>query len=166
MKKLQREKPAKQRKKIVQALESIRQSQKALDVLVGDGLLDDDFHRPNLSHAAHCLNEWLFEYELWVGTFAGQSNPIQRNMELMLMLLWRRSGGKLSYSRKKDDPGTPYGPLVDFLRHTLNAILGNAPGPFGIAKMIARQRRKNAPLLTDATVNALGPRPYDPTPRF
>jgi len=31
---------------------------------------------------------------------AGQSNPIQADLEWLLMRLWRRSGGKLSYSRR------------------------------------------------------------------
>jgi hypothetical protein len=57
-----------------------------------------------------------------------------------LMSVWIEAGGKLDYSRKKDDPGTPYGPLVDFLVLTLEAVLGKTYQPSGIAKMIDRHR--------------------------
>jgi hypothetical protein len=155
--------PAKQRKKVEYALVSIRQSQKAIAVLVDDGLLDDDFPHPNLSHPEHCLNEWLSDYDMWVQPFAGKSNPIQAELEWQLIELWRKSGGKLTYSRKKEKgradtgrgatprkdrqdhaaaerPNTPYAPLVDFLKLTLSAILGNTYRPSGIAKMIDRHR--------------------------
>jgi hypothetical protein len=168
MKKLQGEKPARQRKKIDQALVSIRQSQKALTVLVDNGrLLDDDFPHPNLSHPEHCLKEWLSDYDVWVRPFAGKRNPIQAELEWRLIDLWKRSGGKPGYSRKKekrlpyrrahtgrgaaarDDrqdhadaerPNTPYAPLIDFLTPTLNAILGKALKPSGVAKLIDRHR--------------------------
>ena len=143
--KFRRKQPAKQREKIRKALILMRQLQKVLAELVDDGLLGDDFPHPHLERPEQRLKELLYDYDLWVGLFAGQSNPIQADMESMLMHLWRRSGGKLSYSRKKDDPGTPYGPLVDFLTHTLNAILGKAPKPSGVAKLIDRYRgQKNA----------------------
>jgi hypothetical protein len=163
MKKLQGKKPAKQRKKIEQALASIRQSQKALAVLVDDGLLDNDFPHPNLTHPEHCLKEWLSDYDMWVGLFAGKSNPIQAELEWQLIELWKESGGKLAYSRKKEKgrtdtgrgaredrqdhteaepPNTPYAPLVNFLKLTLSAILGKTYKPSGIAKMIDSYRGK------------------------
>jgi hypothetical protein len=46
----------------------------------------------------------------------------------------------LRWSRKKDDAGTPYAPLVNFLTLTLNAILGKALKPSGVAKLIDRHR--------------------------
>jgi hypothetical protein len=163
MKKLQEKKPANQRKKVAQALASIRKSQTALDVLVDDGLIDDDFPHPNLSHPEHCLKEWLSDYDMWVRPFAGQSNPIQAELEWQLVHLWKKSGGKLAYSRKKEKgrtdtgrgararenrpdhaaeqrPNTPQALLVDFLKHALNAILGKTLRPSGIAKMIDRYR--------------------------
>jgi hypothetical protein len=169
MKKLQGEKPAKQRKKIDQALVSIRKSQKALAVLVDDGLLDDDFPHPNLSHPEHCLNEWLFEYGIWAQPFAGQSNPIQAELEWQLVHLWKKSGGKLAYSRKKEKgrtdtgrgatpgehrrdhadaqrPDTPYAPLIDFLKLTLSAVLGKTLRPSGIAKIVDRNRGRRGEL--------------------
>jgi hypothetical protein len=56
------------------------------------------------------------------------------------MSIWIDAGGKLEYSRKKDDPGTPYGRLVDFLTRTLEAILGKTYQASAIAKMIDRHR--------------------------
>ena len=138
--KLRGKQSVKQREKIRKASMLMRQSQKVLAELADNGLLDDDFPHPDLKSPEQRLEAWLSDYDLWVGLFAGQSNPIQADMESMLMHLWRRSGGKLSYSRKKDDPGTPYGPLVDFLTHTLNAILGKALKPSGVAKLIDRHR--------------------------
>jgi hypothetical protein len=169
MKKLRGKKPANQRKKIDQALVSIRQSQKALAVLADDGLLDDDFPHPNLSHPEHCLNEWLFEYGIWVQPFAGQSNPIQAELEWQLVHLWKKSGGKLAYSRKKEKgrtdtgrgaraeqdrqghadaerPNTPYAPLMDFLKLTLSAVLGKTLRPSGIAKIVDRNRGRRGEL--------------------
>jgi hypothetical protein len=169
MKKLQGKKPANQRKKIDQALAAIRQSEKALAVLVADGLLDDDFPHPNLSHPGHCLKEWLSDYDMWVRPFAGKSNPIQAELEWQLVHLWKKSGGKLAYSRKKEKgrtdtgrgaraeqdrrghadaerPNTPYAPLMDFLKHTLSAILGKTLRPSGIAKIVDRNRGRRGEL--------------------
>jgi hypothetical protein len=169
IKKLQGKKPANQRKKIDQALAAIRQSEKALAVLVADGLLDDDFPHPNLSHPEHCLKEWLSDYEMWVQPFAGMSNPIQAELEWQLISLWKTSGGKLAYSRQKEKgrtdtgrgarprknrqdhaaeerPNTPYAPLVDFLKHTLSAILGTTLRPSGIAKIVDRNRGRRGEL--------------------
>jgi hypothetical protein len=150
VKKLLGKQPAKQRGKINKALTSIRQSQEALARVVDDGLLDDDFPRPDLESLEMRLEAWLSDYDIWVNPFAGKSNPIQWQLEWRLMDLWKRSGGKLDWSRKKDDPGTPYGPLIDFLTLAIKAILGRALGPSGIAKMIDRhrgQRRRDDPWL-------------------
>jgi hypothetical protein len=167
VKKLQGKQPAKQRKKIEQALVSIRQSQKALAELVNDGLLDDDFPHPDFNLPEQRLEAWFSDYDVWVRPFVGKSDPIKAQLELQLTDLWKRSGGELSYSRKKekgppgrrvhtgrgaaarDDqqdhadaerPNTPYAPLVDFLKLTLSAILDKALRPSGIAKLIDRNR--------------------------
>ncbi|MGX9426136.1 MULTISPECIES: hypothetical protein [Bradyrhizobium] len=144
LKKLRGKKPAKQREKIYKAWMSMRQSQKALAGLVDDGLLDDDFPHPDLESPEQRLESWLSDYDVWVRPFAGQSNPIQTELEWRLIDLWKRSGGKVDWSRKKDDSGTPYGPLISFLTLTINAILGKALRPSGIAKMVDRHRgRRN-----------------------
>jgi hypothetical protein len=167
--KLQGKKPAEQREKIYKACVSIRQSRKTLAALVDDGLLDEDFPHPDLDSPEQRLEAWLSDYDIWVPPFAGKSNPIQAELEWGLIQIWKWSGGKLAYSRKKekgrssrrahtgrgatarDDrqdhadaerPNTPYAPLVDFLKLTLSAILGKTYRPSGIAKMIDRHRGK------------------------
>jgi hypothetical protein len=148
--KLQGKKPAEQRKKIYKACVSIRQLRKTLAALADDGLLDNDFPHPDLKSPEQRLEAWLSDYDLWVRPFAGQNNPIQSELEWRLMDLWKRSGGKLRWSRKKDDAGTPYAPLIDFLTLTLNAILGKALKPSGVVKLIDRNRgggRKDTPYL-------------------
>jgi hypothetical protein len=142
VKKLQGKRPAIQRKKILTALKSTQQSQKAVARLMDDGLLDDDFPYPDLDTPAYRLNQWLSDYDVWVQPFAGQSNPIKAELEWRLMGLWKKAGGKLAFSRKKDDPGTPYSSLVNFLSLTLHAIMGREPAPSGIARMIERHRGK------------------------
>jgi hypothetical protein len=142
--------PAKQREKINKILTSIRQSHEALARVADDGLLDDDFPRPDVESVVIRLEAWLSDYDIWVNRFAGKSDPIQSQLEWRLMDLWKRSGGKLHWSRKKDDPGTPYAPLIDFLTLAIKAIVGRALGPSGIAKMIDRhrgQRRRDDPFL-------------------
>jgi hypothetical protein len=99
--------PAKQREKIRKAGILMRRSQEVLAELANDGLLGDDFSPPNLNWPEPRFKEWLSEYEFWVQPFAGRSDPIQSDLEWRLMNLWKRSGGKLAYSKKKDDPGTP-----------------------------------------------------------
>ena len=138
--KLRGKQPAKQREKICKAWILMRQLQKVLAELADDGLLGDDFPPPNLNWPEHRVKEWLSDYNFWVRPFAGQSNPIQSELEWRLMNLWKRSGGKLRWSRKKDDAGTPYAPLIEFLTLTLNAILGKALKPSGVAKLIDRHR--------------------------
>ncbi|MEH2563506.1 hypothetical protein V1289_003133 [Bradyrhizobium sp. AZCC 2289] len=165
VKKLQGKNPPTQRKKIHKAWKLKCQSREALAGLLKDGLLDDDSLDPDLkSWEEKLLEEWLSDYDVWVRPFAGESDPIQARLEWELMRLWKRSGGKLGYSRKKESgrrahtsrgaaarddgqdyadaerPGTPYAPLVNFLTLTLNAILGKALKPSGIAKVIDRHR--------------------------
>jgi hypothetical protein len=178
VKKLQGKRPAKQREKVEKAWTSIRQSQQALAALVDDGLLDGDFPHPDLDSPEQQLEAWLSDYNVWVRPFAGKSNPIQAELEWRLIDLWRRSGGKLGYSRRKykppsglqahtgsgaatrdapedhadaERPNTPYAPLVDFLNLTLSAILGKTYRPSGVAKVIERHRGKRSthdPFLT------------------
>lgn len=119
---------------------SVRQSQKALEGVLADGLLDDDFVHPDFETPENRLDAWLSDYDLWVQPFAGKKDPIKAELESRLMDLWKKSGGALRWSRKKDDAGTPYAPVVDFLTLTLNAILRKAFTPSGVAKMIVRHR--------------------------
>jgi hypothetical protein len=178
VKRLHGKQPAEQRKKIYKALVSIRQSQKMLAALADDGLLDNDFPHPDLDSPDYRLEAWLSDYDIWVKPFAGKSNPIQAELEWRLIHLWKMSGGKPGYSRKKEKgrssrrahtgrgatardnrqdhadaerPNTPYGPLVDFLKLTLSAILGKALKPSGVAKVIdghrGRRQRHNPFLM-------------------
>jgi hypothetical protein len=178
VKRLHGKQPAEQRKKIYKALVSIRQSRNTLAALADDGLLDNDFPHPDLDSPDYRLEAWLSDYDIWVKPFAGKSNPIQAELERRLIQLWKRSRGKLAYSRKKekgrssrrahtgrgatarDDqqdhadaerPNTPCGPLVDFLKLTLSAILGKALQPSGVAKVIdghrGRRQRDNPFLM-------------------
>jgi hypothetical protein len=132
--------PAKQREKLRKAWILMRQLEKVLAELADVGLFGDDFPLPNFNWPVHRIEEWLSDYNFLVRPFAGQSNPIQSELEWRLMKLWERSGGMLRYSRRKDDPGTPYGPLIDFLTLTLNAILGKTLKPSGVARVIDRHR--------------------------
>jgi hypothetical protein len=102
VKKMQGKKPSKQLQKVQAALESAQNLQKELTELVNDHVLDDDLPKPNLETAEQRLEAWLADYDVWVRPFAGKNNPIQAHLEWQLMRLWRKSGGKLVYSRKKD----------------------------------------------------------------
>ena len=86
--------PAKQREKIRKAWKLMRQLQKVLAELADDGLFGDDFPPPNLNWPEHRVKEWLSDYNFWVRPFAGQSNPIQSELEWRLMNLeevWRKA---------------------------------------------------------------------------
>ncbi|WOH51916.1 hypothetical protein [Bradyrhizobium sp. sBnM-33] len=160
VKRLQGKQPAKQREKIHKAWISSQQLRTALAALGNDGLLDDDFPYPDLESPENRLEAWLSEYDLWVRPFAGKSNPIQAELEWRLLALWKKAGGKLVFTREQEpgmrrptkpvrrllrEPGTPYGPLIDFLTHTLHAILGRSLTPSGIAGIIDRHRGRRPP---------------------
>jgi hypothetical protein len=146
VKRLPGKQPAKQRRKIERALLLMRQARGATAELLKDGLFDDGSFGPDgISRQEHLLEDWLSDYDVWVRPFAGKSNPIQTDLEAELMRLWTRSGGKLRYKRLKDDVGTPDGPLISFLMLSIKTILGRAPGPSGIAKMIDRHRGRPQP---------------------
>jgi hypothetical protein len=153
---------AKQREKIRKAGTLMRRLQKVLAELADE--LGDDFLPSNLNLPEPQVKEWLSEYNFWVRPFAGQSDPIQSELERRLMNLWKRSGEKLRWSRKKDNPGTPYGPLVDFLTHTLYAILGKALKPSGVAKLIDRHRGQKVHtylMVAMATRTEIAAMPWD-----
>lgn len=84
---------------------------------------------PNLEEQDRRLQSWLDRYELIAGpAFRGRKDPIRFWLEIKLLACWiSLLEGDLSFSRKLD--GTPFGPLVEFLTLTLQAILGAAPGP-------------------------------------
>jgi hypothetical protein len=79
-------------------------------------------------------------YERWTGPdFSGRSDYYRDWLYEALLDDWATLfHGELSFSRKLDQ--TPYGPLIDFLRLTLMAILGRETGPSGIAKIIEKYR--------------------------
>jgi hypothetical protein len=137
LKNLRGENPARERDKVDGVLRLIRRLEKAW----ADSSLDEaDLPDPGLKLREQRAEVWLYNYGTWVTPYVGQSDPTQELLEWKLMTIWIDAGGKLDYSRKKDDPGTPYGPLVDFLALTLEAILGKTYQPSGIAKMIDRHR--------------------------
>src|SRR5262249_44071743 len=90
--------PAKQREKIRKAGILSRRLLKLRAELADDGLFGDDFPPSKLNWPEPRAKEWLSEYDFWVRPFAGQSDPIQSDLEWRLMNLWKRSGGKLAYS--------------------------------------------------------------------
>jgi hypothetical protein len=96
----------------------------------------------NLEDQDRRLQGLLAHYEYLAGPqFRGRKVPNRHWLELGLLTLWTDLfKGDLSFSRKLD--GTPYGPLVKFLKLTLHAITGTAPGPAGIAKIIVRYRKQ------------------------
>jgi hypothetical protein len=132
-----RERPTKERKKVETVLLLTRQLQNAW---LNSSLDDTDLPDPGVKLREQRAEVWLYNYGTFVTPYAGQSDPVQDNLQWQLMSIWAEAGGELSYSRKKDDPGTPYTPLIDFLTLTLEAIIGETFLPSGIAKMIDRLR--------------------------
>jgi hypothetical protein len=99
---------------------------------------------PDLAPVQQWVQDWLFIYEhLETGDkfgFAGRSDYYRDMLCEWLLIEWVNTlGGDLSFSR--DQFEIPYGPLIDFLSIILTAILGRAPGPSGIAKMIDQCRK-------------------------
>jgi hypothetical protein len=136
-KNLRGKKPAEEKDRVERALLSTREQQKAW----ANSVLDDtDLPDPGLKLHEQRAEVWLYNYGSHVTPFTSQRDPIQDDLEWQLMSIWIDAGGKLEYSRKKDDPGTPYGPLIDFLALTLEAILGRTYQPSSIAKIIDRHR--------------------------
>ncbi|SIO44159.1 hypothetical protein SAMN05443247_05415 [Bradyrhizobium erythrophlei] len=101
------------------------------------------------------LQKWLETYEYFCGpAFRGRKYVYRDFLYANLLYVWI---GPLSvepsFSRKLDN--TPCGPMIDFYTLTLKAILGKAPGPSRIAKIIERRRslaRKTSPFGRDTTV--------------
>ena len=141
VKKLQGRQPAREKDRVYGALLLTLRLQRAWAKLAHDNdLVEDGLPDPGLKFREQRLRTWLSDYDSWVAPFVGWSDPFQEHLEWQLMSVWIEAGGKLDYSRKKDDPGTPYGSLVDFLTLTLEAVLGETYRPSGIAKMIDRHR--------------------------
>ena len=84
---------------------------------------------PNLEELDRGLQSWLVRYEYLAGpAFRGPRDPYRHWLEVGLLTLWTDLfKGEISFSRKLD--GTPRGPLAEFLKLTLHAITGSAPGP-------------------------------------
>lgn len=131
---------ANEKERVYAALRSIARTQSACGRLAHDDLDENQFPDPGLKLREQRFKAWLSDYDAYVTPFVGKSDPNREHLEWQLMLLWIEAGGKLEYSRKKDDPGTPYGPLIDFLALTLGAVLGKSYRPSGIAKVIDRHR--------------------------
>ena len=96
---------------------------------------------PLLTELERRLESLLLIYERLTGPeFSRRSDYYRDWLYEGLLSYWERSlGGELSFSRRPDN--TPYGPLVDFLTLTVNVILGKAPGPSRIAKIIDQYRK-------------------------
>jgi hypothetical protein len=137
LKKFRGEKRTKEKERVDRALLLTRELQKAW---ADSGLDETDLPDPGLKLRQQRAEQWLNNYDIWVTPYVGQSDPMQKQLEWTLMSIWVEAGGKLDYSRMKNDPGTPYGPLVDFLALTLKAILGKTYQSSGIAKMIDSHR--------------------------
>ena len=138
--------PVKIRNSLRTALRLTRELQAAMNALPDP--LRGSSPDPNLEEQDRRLQSWLVHYEQLAGpAFRGRKDPYRYWLELGLLTLWiDLFEGDLSFSRKLD--GTPCGPLVNFLKLTLHAITGSAPGPDGIAKIID-QYRKQRPYLPD-----------------
>jgi hypothetical protein len=135
-KNLRGKKPAEEKKRVERALLQTREDQKAW----ADSVLDDtDLPDPGLKQREQRAEVWLYNYGSHVTPFTSQRDPIQDHLQWQLMSIWIDAGGKLEYSRKKDDPGTPYGPLI-FLTRTLEAILGKTYQASGIVDIIDKHR--------------------------
>lgn len=139
--KLRGKQPAREKDRVNGALLLTQRLQRAWEKLADDGLLDEgSLPDPGLKLREQLLRAWLSDYESWVTQFVGKSDPIQEHLEWQLMSLWMEAGGELNYSRKKDDAGTPYGSLIDYLALAFEAVLGKTYQPSGIARMIERHR--------------------------
>jgi hypothetical protein len=85
------------------------------------------------------LSGYEFLEERFAHGFTGRSDFYRDMLCDGLITEWVNTlGGDISFSR--DQYETPCGPLIDFLTITLKAILGKAPGPHGIAKIIDQYR--------------------------
>lgn len=120
----------------------LRQTHKLQDALkaLPDRVLADA-PDPRLKLLERRLQDWLLLSEMILTrpSFSRRSDAYREWLCAGLLGEWvGRLGGNLSFSRKLDNK--PYGPLIDFLTLTLKAILGEAPGPSGIAKIIERYR--------------------------
>jgi hypothetical protein len=99
---------------------------------------------PGLNYL-NSLDRWLqgllLAYERLAGPeFSGRSDYYRDWLYQGLLEEWEGPlGGDLSFSRRLDN--TPYGPLIDFLTLTVKAILGKAPGPSRMAKIIEQYRK-------------------------
>jgi hypothetical protein len=138
LKNLRGEKPTRAKERVDRALLLTRQLQKAW---ANSGLDDSDLPDPGLKMHEQRAEVWLYQYGTHVSPYAGPTDPMQSDLEWMLMSMWVEAGGTLSYSRKKDDSITPYGPLIDFLAHALEAIVGKRYQPSNVAKIIDRHRK-------------------------
>jgi hypothetical protein len=130
--------PAKVREKLQAVLRQVARLQGTLKAL------PDDFVSkapdPDLAILQEGLQRWLYTYEYLCGPhFRGRKFVYRDSVNSALAFIWRRPmRGELSFSRRLDN--SPYGPLIDFYALALKAILGKAPGPSRIAKIIERYR--------------------------
>ena len=105
-------------------------------------LQDHEVRAPDLAPMEQWLQDSLSCYEglgRFDHGFTGRSDFYRDMLCYGLITEWVNTlGGDLSFSR--DQHETPCGPLIDFLSITLKPILGKAPGPSGLAKIIDQYR--------------------------
>jgi hypothetical protein len=132
--------PVKIRDRLRTTLRLLRELQAAVNALPYP--LPESSPDFNLEEQERWLQGWLDHYEYYAGPrFRGRKDPYRHWLELGLLAVWiELLGGTPSFSRKLD--GTPYGPLIEFLRLAMNAITGSAPSPAAIAKIIEQYRKR------------------------
>jgi hypothetical protein len=131
-------KPSVIRKRLKAVERHLRKMQAELRSLQDDVTL----RAPDLAPIEQWLQDSLSGYEVlerFDHGFTGRSDFYRDMLCDGLITEWVNTlGGDLSFSR--DQYETPYGPLINFLSITLKAIVGKAPGPSGLAKIIDKYR--------------------------
>ncbi|WP_441260720.1 hypothetical protein AB7008_41665 [Bradyrhizobium sp. 521_C7_N1_3] len=82
---------------------------------------------------------------------SGNWNQFRNQLTSALIRIWDEEVGDLAFSKTRVE-NRPYGPLIDFLNHTVLAVTGKAPGPSGAAQSIEAYRKFGyVPLLNQKT---------------
>jgi hypothetical protein len=132
--------PAKLLKSLKSLLRQTRKLQDALTASLPDKLLALGPVPQPLERLDQWLQGLLMIYETVTGPQFSRRSDAHRNwLYVRLLETWESLGGQLSFSREQP-ANRPYGPLIEFLTLTVTAILGKAPGPSGMAKIIDQYR--------------------------
>jgi hypothetical protein len=133
--------PAKLLKSLKSLQRQTRKLQDALTASLPDKLLALGPDPQPLERLDQWLQGLLMIFENLAGPQFSRRSDYYRNwLYDRLLTHWAESlGGQLSFSREQP-ANKPYGPLIKFLTLTVTAILGKAPGPSGMAKIIDQYR--------------------------